>query len=217
MINTKNTSTKIFFEEAKRSLTLSETREQLLFEIADAITDEYLDREKLNLNFICTHNSRRSQFAQVWAFYAVHYFDIPNIQSLSGGTEATAFHRNTVRALQQSGFEFHVENFSHQNPRYLISFEGAEQPLTGFSKTFDDPHNTYPYIAITTCDSADENCPFIPDALERFHLGFEDPKRSDDNDDTKEVYLACCNQIAGELYILFEEVKKQLIQASQDA
>ncbi|WP_255405181.1 hypothetical protein [Tenacibaculum sp. MAR_2010_89] len=69
MINTKNIDTKIFFEEAKRNLVLSDERKELLLKIADTIIDEYFERDKLNLNFICTHNSRRSQFAQVWSFF----------------------------------------------------------------------------------------------------------------------------------------------------
>ncbi|CAL2077105.1 hypothetical protein [Tenacibaculum sp. 190524A02b] len=210
MINTKNFDIKTFFEHSKETLVLNENRQELLLEIADTIVDEYLEREKLNLNFICTHNSRRSQFAQVWSFYAANYFNLENIFPFSGGTETTAFHRNTVRALQKSGFEFNVDNFSHQNPKYLISFKGCKAPLIGFSKTFDDQHNNYPYIAITTCDSADENCPFIPDAIERFHLPYEDPKISDNREDTKETYLETCQQIAGELFFIFEEVKKQV-------
>jgi arsenate reductase len=69
MINTKNINTKIFFEDAKREIIISNNRKELLTDIADVIISEYLDREKINLNFICTHNSRRSQFAQAWSFF----------------------------------------------------------------------------------------------------------------------------------------------------
>ena len=210
MISSKNINTKIFFEDARNSLHLSEERKDLLLQIADTFVDEYLDREKLNLNFICTHNSRRSQLAQVWCFYAIEYFKLKNIFSFSGGTETTAFHRNTVKTLQQAGFEFNVEDFSHQNPKYLVSFKGCKNPLMAFSKTFDNPINNYPYIAITTCDSADKNCPFIPDAIYRFHLPYTDPKISDTSENTKETYLAVNKLIAGEMYFLFEEIKKYI-------
>ncbi|MGG8498105.1 hypothetical protein ACQY1Q_16995 [Tenacibaculum sp. TC6] len=210
MISSKNINTKIFFEDARNSLHLSEERKDLLLQIADTIVDEYLDREKLNLNFICTHNSRRSQLAQVWCFYAIDYFKLKNLFSFSGGTETTAFHRNTVKTLQQAGFEFNVEDFSHQNPKYLVSFKGCKNSLMAFSKTFDNPINDYPYIAITTCDSADKNCPFIPDAIYRFHLPYTDPKTSDTSENTKETYLAVNKLIAGEMYFLFEEIKKYI-------
>ena len=210
MINSKNTHTTVFFENAKNNLELTQEREELLLAIADAITDEYFDSEKVNITFICTHNSRRSQFAQIWAFFAVNYFQLTNFFTFSGGTEATAFHRNTVRALQHAGFEFHIENFTHQNPKYIVSFKGNQEPLSAFSKTFDHPINAFPYIAVTTCNDADENCPFIPDAMYRFHLPYADPKEADNTDKTSETYIATSNLIAGEIYFIFEEIKRQL-------
>lgn len=210
MINTKNISTKTFFEEASKDITISNERKKLLTNIAILIISEYKEREKINLNFICTHNSRRSQFAQVWSFFAVEYFNLKNIYTYSGGTETTAFHRNTVKSLQKTGFDFNIIDFSHQNPRYLISFEETKKSIIGFSKMFDHPHNSHPYIAITTCDNADENCPFIPDAISRFHLPYSDPKKADNTNLVSEVYLNTCKQIAGEIFYIFEIIKNQI-------
>ena len=209
MINTKNINTKIFFEEARKEIMISDTRKEVLTDIADLIINEYQERERINLNFICTHNSRRSQFAQVWSFFAIEYFDLKNIFAYSGGTEVTAFHRNTVKSLQKTGFYFNILNFSHQNPHYLISFENSKNNILGFSKTYDDPTNSYPYIAITTCDSADENCPFIPDAIARFHLPYSDPKKTDNTDLATESYLNTSKQIAGEIFFIFDMIKKE--------
>ncbi len=210
MINTKNINTKTFFEEAGKEITISNERKKLLTNIALVITNEYKEREKINLNFICTHNSRRSQFTQAWSFFAVEYFNLKNIFTYSGGTEVTAFHRNTVKSLQKTGFIFNVIDFSHQNPRYLVSFKDTKKSILGFSKTYDDPNNSYPYIAITTCDNADENCPFIPDAITRFHLPYIDPKKSDNTDLASETYLKTSKQIAGELFFVFETIKNEL-------
>lgn len=210
MIKTANIDTKTFFETSKNNLSITEERKDLLFSIADKIIEELEDRDKINLNFICTHNSRRSQLSQVWAFYAAHYFNLKNIYSFSGGTEVTAFHRNTVKCLQKTSFEFNVEDFSHQNPHYLISFKGSKSTISGFSKVYDNEVNEYPYIAITTCSSADENCPFIPDAIHRFHLPFVDPKVADNTEKQNEKYLETSKQIAGEIYFIFEEVSKSI-------
>ncbi|WP_428742520.1 hypothetical protein [Tenacibaculum sp.] len=210
MINTKNINTKVFFEEARKEMIITDDRRNLLLKISDAIFDEYLDREKINLNFICTHNSRRSQLAQVWSFYAIEYFELRNMFVYSGGTETTSFHRNTVKCLQKTGFIFNVVDFSHQNPRYLISFEETKKSILGFSKVYDHPQNSYPFIAITTCNSADQNCPFIPDAIDRFHLPYIDPKASDNTELTEETYLETSKQIAGELFFIFEELQKRL-------
>ncbi len=210
MISTKKTTTNFFFEEAKEMLNIPHYRAEILLEMADLISEEYVSRNKINLNFICTHNSRRSQLAQVWSFYAADYFNLPSISSFSGGTAATSFHRNTIKALQQAGFEFHVNQFSHQNPIYLVSYKGCKNPLKGFSKTFDHPENSFPYIAITTCDDADENCPFIPDAIERFHLPFMDPKISDNTPQVQDIYIKTCYKIAGEIFIIFERIKANI-------
>lgn len=210
MINTKKTNIIEFFEEAKNSVAISEDRRQLLINIADKIIEEYKKKGFLNLNFICTHNSRRSQMGQVWAFFAAEYFTIKDIRSFSGGTEVTAFHRNTVKCLQKVGFEFSVLDFSHQNPKYLITFNGTEKSMIGFSKTYDEKINELPYIAITTCDSADQNCPFIPDAIYRFHLPYTDPKNFENTEFQQEKYLETCKKIAAEIFTIFKIVKENI-------
>lgn len=207
MIKTKPLNTKEFFEKSFQDVTISEERKKLLLKIANSIIVIYKLDNVVNLNFICTHNSRRSQLGQVWSYFAANYFDL-DIQSFSGGTEVTAFHRNTVKTLQDVGFIFKVTHFSHQNPVYDIHFKGAEKSITGFSKLFDASVNASPFIAITTCNSADENCPFIAEALKRFHLPYVDPKHSDDTVQQSETYLATNRQIAAEMMYLYKTVKK---------
>ncbi|MDB0599956.1 hypothetical protein PL373_02050 [Tenacibaculum maritimum] len=208
MISTKTLDTVKFFTDSLKKSTITNERKELLFSIAAKIAEEYLDREKINLNFICTHNSRRSQFTQIWAFFAAEYYELENIHAYSGGTAVTAFHKNTVKALQQSGFNFNIIDFSHQNPKYLISFSKTKKHSLGFSKLFDDANNPYPYIAITTCNSADENCPFIPDAIDRFHLPYVDPKVSDNTASQTDKYLETSQEIATEIGFLFSEIKR---------
>ena len=207
MLKTANISTKNFFESALNKNNLSQQRSELLIRIAESIAKEYSINKAVNLNFICTHNSRRSQLGQAWSFFAAAYFNL-NINAYSGGTEVTAFYRNTVKTLQKVGFLFQVVDFSHQNPKYQISFNGTNKTILGFSKLYDDPENKNPFMAITTCDSADENCPFIPSATHRFHLPFVDPKHSDGSDKQEEIYLRTNKQIAGEIYFIFSNVKK---------
>ncbi|WP_439131301.1 hypothetical protein [Polaribacter sp.] len=207
MLKTSITTTKNFFENAFKKSTISEERVKLLLKIAETIAKEYSIHEVVNLNFICTHNSRRSQIGQVWGFYAADYFGL-HINSFSGGTEVTSFYRNTVKTLQKVGFLFQVVDFSHQNPTYQIKFNGSKNVILGFSKLYDHPENKEPYMAITTCDSADKNCPFIPSATHRFHLPFVDPKHSDGSDIQEQTYLETNKQIAGEVYFIFSQVKK---------
>ncbi|MGB0878988.1 MAG: hypothetical protein ACPGTO_00290 [Polaribacter sp.] len=205
-MSTSTISTKKFFETAKNDVFIDEERKTLLKKVAEKIASEYIKNKSVNLNFICTHNSRRSQLGQVWSFFATDYFNL-QINAFSGGTEVTAFHKNTVKTLQQASFIFDIEEFSHQNPKYLISFENSTKATLGFSKVFDDAHNKQPFIAITTCNHADENCPFIPTASHRFHLPFVDPKHADNSDLQDETYLKTNKQIAAEVFYIFSEVK----------
>lgn len=198
--------TKLFFTDALKKVLISKKRKELLVSIAQFIASELKKKNLVHLNFICTHNSRRSQLAQVWAHYAIEFYNLKGIQSFSGGTETTAFHRNTVKTLQEVGFEFRLTKASHTNPMYEISFDGIKQPIIGFSKIYDDNSTKNPYIAVTTCSSANENCPFIPEALQRFHVEYQDPKSSDNTDFTSAEYLKTNKIIATEMNFLFQHI-----------
>jgi arsenate reductase len=209
ILKASNVSTKNFFLSASKKVSIPTERKLILLKIAESIATVFHKNDTVNLNFICTHNSRRSQLAQVWSFYAAHYFNL-NIDAFSGGTEVTAFHRNIVKTLQKAGFHFQLEDFSHQNPKYLISFEGAKKTILGFSKLYSEPINKEPFIAVTTCDDADKNCPFITTAIDRFHLPFVDPKASDGSEKQDETYLKTNHQIASEVYFIFSQIKKNI-------
>lgn len=210
MIKIGASGVKNFFENSHRNRNLDDNRKGLLQGIAKSIAEIYTSNNgKISVNFICTHNSRRSQLGQVWTFFAANYFDL-NITSYSGGTEVTAFHRNTVLTLKEVGFTFNVEEFSHQNPVYQVSFNETSDYILGFSKTYDHQINEAPYVAITTCNSADQNCPYIAEATKRFHLPFIDPKFSDNTEDQQKTYLKTNAEVASEIYYIFDLVKKMV-------
>src|SRR6188768_3255378 len=63
------------------------------------------DNKSADLIFICTHNSRRSHIAHIWATTAAAYFKIDHVKSYSGGTEATSFNPRAAAALNKIGFK----------------------------------------------------------------------------------------------------------------
>ncbi len=199
-------STEQFFQEALQELNIDNSRQKILQSIAASISSRIVDNKLVNLNFICTHNSRRSQLAQIWSSFASQYFGLERIESFSGGTAVTAFFKNTVATLQEVGFDFELMEFSHQNPVYNIRYEDNVHPIRGYSKLYDDSHNNRPFIAITTCSSAEENCPFIPDAIHRFHLPFNDPKEFDNTEYEQKKYLETNKEIAGEIHFIYKTV-----------
>src|SRR5690606_30691567 len=108
-------------------------RQEILANLAAYIQTKSDKKEKINLNFICTHNSRRSQLCQVWAQVAAYYFGIGNLETFSGGTEATAFHPNAVKALASSGLDISKEDKA-DNPVYTVRHAQGADPLRCFSK-----------------------------------------------------------------------------------
>ncbi len=199
---------KDFFEASHKNIVIDKDRKTLLVKIAEEIVANFTDTG-VNINFICTHNSRRSQLGQVWSFFAADYFNVP-VNAFSGGTEVTAFHRNTVNTLTEVGFKFSIQEFSHINPKYSISFNDNKPSLLGFSKIYDNDENKKPYLVLTTCNNADKNCPFIPEAIHRFHLPYVDPKHSDKTSIQDETYLKTSAVIAAQIYYLFKEIKRLL-------
>src|SRR5689334_19004318 len=66
-------------------------RKQQLTQIAGYVCSRTKSDQPAKLTFICTHNSRRSHLAQIWAQTAATHFGFPGVQTFSGGTAATAF------------------------------------------------------------------------------------------------------------------------------
>jgi len=179
------------------------SRQKPLQELAAYIRE---NPSSVNLLFVCTHNSRRSHLAQYWAAAAAAYYDVPNVQTYSGGTEATALHLHTIDALLESSFEVRLEEKHPDNPRYDILLGGHIPAISGFSKTMDSPPNpSSGFCAVMVCSDADEHCPFVPGAQQRISLPFDDPKISDGKPERKKVYHERSLQIGRELLWAFEQ------------
>jgi len=190
------------------SSTINEERASLLQQLINYIQTKYDKGEAISLNFICTHNSRRSHLSQVWAQALATYFSIPNVFCYSGGTEATALFPVAAQTLEKQGFTIQTIATSN-NPIYAIKHTDNVHPVIGFSKTFDDSFNPKNnFAAIMTCSSADENCPFIAGAEKRIPLTFEDPKAFDNTPFQLEKYEERSIQIATELKYVFSNINK---------
>ena len=183
---------------------ISSSRKELLSQIIEYIKSKIENKQEINLNFICTHNSRRSQLSQVWAKVASVYYGI-EMNSYSGGVEVTSFNERAIDSLVRSGFSILFENSI--NPKYEISYSENENPIIAFSKLFDDDFNKADYFAaIMTCSDADENCPHIPKAEKRIPLRYEDPKSHDDTPIESEKYDERSLQIASEMFYIFSQI-----------
>jgi arsenate reductase len=185
---------------------VSAERQAILRPLVDYIKAKTNSQQPINLTFICTHNSRRSHFGQVWAQVAAAYFGIENVHSFSGGTEATACNPRTIAAFERTGLKV-TKTTESENPVYEISFDASMAPVVAFSKVYDQaPNPSQGFAAIMTCDHAEANCPFIPGAERRLPIMYVDPKVSDDTPEEAATYDARCRQIATEMKWVFANI-----------
>ncbi len=106
---------------------------------------------KLNVLFLCTGNSCRSQMAEGWA----RHLKADAIEPYSAGIEKHGLNPHAVKVMAEAG----VDIRSHT------------------SKTLDElKHVRFDYV-VTVCGHAHETCPIFPDKAEVVHVGFDDPPR----------------------------------------
>ena len=209
MISTKT----MLFNKIENTITslniksISTERKETLQPLIDFIKTKVNANEEIRINFICTHNSRRSHLSQVWAQTIAYYFNIKNVFCYSGGTEATALFPMAAETLQNAGFE--VKTISkNENPIYSIKYAANQHPVIGFSKKLDDDFNPKSeFAAIMTCNSANEACPIVSGAEKRIPITFEDPKAFDNTPQQAEKYKERSLQIATELCYVFSQIK----------
>ncbi|MDC6350108.1 protein-tyrosine-phosphatase [Zeaxanthinibacter sp. PT1] len=182
-------------------------RKESLQPLIDFIQAKAKARQEIRLNFICTHNSRRSHLSQVWAQAMAYHFGIANVQCYSAGTESTALFPMAAETLKDSGFEIQVLAETN-NPVYSIKYADPEHPVIGFSKTLDHDFNPKSgFAAIMTCSQADAGCPFIAGAEVRIPITYEDPKAFDNTPQQAEKYRERSLQIATEMFYVFSQIK----------
>ncbi|MDF4203285.1 protein-tyrosine-phosphatase [Maribacter sp. SA7] len=187
---------------------ITKDRKEVLQPLIDFIQQKKAANSAIRINFICTHNSRRSHLSQVWAQTMATYFNINNVFCYSGGTEATALFPMVKETLKNQGFQ--IQKLSDtSNPVYAIKFSENEHPVIGFSKSYEDSFNpTSQFAAVMTCSQADSGCPFIAGAEKRVPITFEDPKAFDNTPQQAEKYAERSIQIATELCYVFSQINK---------
>lgn len=186
---------------------IPQDRKEELDKITQYIQKQADAGQPVQLTFICTHNSRRSHFGQIWAAAAAAYYDIPNVKTYSGGTETSAFNERAVAACERAGFEI-KKTSEGKNPVYHVSYASDTEPLKAFSKKYDDGSNPQTnFCAIMTCSQADKACPAVKGATARVAIPYDDPKQFDGTPQETARYDERCKQIATETLYVFSKVK----------
>lgn len=211
----ENTST-AFYPELQRYLTEATTRFDViprnrkseLAKVADYVRERLSKSETAKLTFICTHNSRRSHLAQIWAQIAAQFYALDGVKTYSGGTEATAFNPRAVAALQRCGLKITADDLTVANPRYSVTTSDSSPPQVCFSKAYGDPPNpSRGYCAVMTCSQADDACPLVMGCDLRAPIRYEDPKVADDTELEAQRYDERCAQIGCEMLYMMSLVE----------
>jgi hypothetical protein len=190
---------------------IPDERKAMLDEIGKAMSDEYLVHQKGNVLFVCTHNSRRSQIAELWFKYATLYFGIQHFEAYSGGVEETAFNERAILAMERAGFKTHYDK-KVDNP--VVSFTPGNYPIWNHkSKIYTHPINPkQDFTALMVCSEADKSCPIVEGATDRFSLPYNDPRYYDDTPSEEKMYDATVEEIGLEMFYLVSQIKQDLIE-----
>jgi arsenate reductase len=187
--------------------TISTERKEILKQLSDFVEAKARNKKKIELIFICTHNSRRSHIAQIWAQTAAAFYGTENVLSYSGGTEATAFNPRAIEAMQKAGFKINATS-NGPNPVYKVAFSDNANEVIAFSKKYDSESNPQKgFAAIMTCSHADENCPVVFGMEKRISLPYNDPKDFDGTTDETAKYSERVKEIGTEILYAFSQVK----------
>lgn len=193
---------------SKLQQTISGERKKVLHPLVDYIISKKSRVESIRLNFICTHNSRRSHLSQIWAQTMAYHFGIKDINCYSGGTESTAMFPKVVETLVHQGFN--IQKLSEtENPIYAVKFAQDEATIICFSKEYSNNFNPKKnFGAIMTCNNADEGCPLVIGAEARFPIKYDDPKAFDGTELQTQKYAERSLEIASEMFWVFKSALK---------
>lgn len=145
--------------------------------------------------FVCTHNSRRSQIAELSLAQALNDTGYHNLQIHSCGTESTSIPQQIKDLYVSKG--------------YIVSeLEGIVNVSNGswskkiYSKTIDDGNMPKQNIAVLVCDHASESCPHSPKFMHRYNLNYIDPKLHDGTEQESKAYQKAYDRITREMVYL---------------
>ncbi|MDD4174712.1 MAG: arsenate reductase ArsC [Kiritimatiellia bacterium] len=141
---------------------------------------------KMNVLFLCTGNSCRSQMAEGWA--RALKGDV--VEAYSAGIETHGLNPNAVKVMAEAGVD--ISGHTSKNVDALL----------------DVP---FDYV-VTVCGHANENCPFFPGSAKVVHIGFDDPPALARQVEGEEAKLGCYRRVRDEIRAFVETLPASLEQ-----
>ena len=139
--------------------------------------------DKMNILFLCTGNSCRSQMAEGWA----RHLHSGIIEPYSAGIERHGLNPYAVRVMAEPG----------------VDISGQRSKLVE-----DLPAISFDYV-ITLCGHAHETCPYFPGKI--IHQGFPDPPQLARNATTEEEILQAYRTVRDQIRQFIESLPQSLL------
>ncbi len=130
-------------------------------------------KDKLNILFLCTGNSCRSQMAEGWT----NHLKSDQINAYSAGIEIHGLNPDALEVMYEAGVDI-----SHHTSQHLDEFRDQQ---------FD-------YV-ITVCSHAHETCPWFPGEAKVIHAGFDDPPQMAKKMKNANEKLDCYRKVRGQI------------------
>lgn len=189
--------------------TLTQERKTVLAPLYSYLQAKLDEGKEIYLHFLCTHNSRRSHFAQIWTQTMAAYYNIRSVHCYSAGSEETAVFPMVLEQMKEVGF-LTIELSQGANPMYYVKYSDTEAPILSFSKEINHPLNPKDsFAAVMTCGEAEHSCPHVPGAEQRISIHYEDPKAYDGTQEMVAKYEERSRQIATEMKYIFSKLRQK--------
>ncbi len=108
-----------------------------------------MTEKKLEVMFLCTANSCRSQMAEGFARHYVSEL----LEVYSAGLLATRVHPRAIAVMKEIGIDISGQSSKEMDEKLLRKMD----------------------VIITLCDNAEESCPWTPPEIKRIHWPIKDP------------------------------------------
>ena len=123
------------------------------------------DAKKMEILFLCTGNSCRSQMAEGWA----RYLKGDEIDFYSAGVETHGLNPYAVKVMADAGVDITSQKSQH----------------------IDEFKDVALNVVVTVCDNASESCPVFPGETKVVHVPFDDPPRLAEVIENEDEKLKC--------------------------
>ena len=140
---------------------------------------------KINVLFLCTGNSCRSQMAEGWT----RHLKGNEIEAYSAGIETHGLNPSAVKVMAEAGVDISTHHSQHLDAYKDIRFD---------------------YV-ITVCGHAHEHCPVFPGKTKRVHVGFDDPPRLATAVEDPEEKLNCYRRVRDQIKTYVETLPDSLL------